>query len=100
MSGLVLNVLTYQVSGTVLLNGATPTSTCSSADRATVRFEDAVRGYVFAYTIPCPPGGGASGAPFTFSGAIFPGSYRVTVTGGLSNLPTQSYVAVWTLVVP
>ena len=69
--------------------------------RATVRFTDSVKGYAFSYDVPCPTvGGGASGAPFTFSGAIFPGTYRVTVAGGLSNLPTVQYVAITTLVVP
>ena len=52
-----------------------------------------MKGYTFLYDVPCPTvGGGASGAPFTFSGAIFPGTYRVTVAGGLSNLPTVQYV--------
>ncbi|MBM4782930.1 MAG: hypothetical protein GQE15_35070, partial [Archangiaceae bacterium] len=95
-----LNVITFQAAGTVLLNGATPTSSCTSASRATVRFTDSVKGYAFSFDVPCPVGGGASGAPFTFSGLLFPGRYLVTVAGGLSNLPTQQYVAVTTLVVP
>ncbi|MBL8921430.1 MAG: hypothetical protein JNJ54_21400, partial [Myxococcaceae bacterium] len=95
-----LNVLTYQAGGTVLLNGLTPTSTCLSASRATVRFADAARGYTFDYVIPCPSGGGAAGTPFTFSGPIFPGRYLVTVAGNVSTLPTQQYVAVTALVVP
>ena len=100
VTGQTLNVITYQAGGTVLLNGATPTSSCSSVSRATVRFTDSVKGYSFSYDVPCPNGGGASGAPFTFTGAIFPGRYLVTVAGGLSNLPTQQYVAITTLVVP
>ncbi|MDP1914740.1 MAG: hypothetical protein Q8L14_00755 [Myxococcales bacterium] len=92
LSGLILNVLTFQATGTVLLNGMTPTSACSSAVRATVRFTEAAKGYSFAYDVPCPPGGGATGAPFTFSGAIYPGTYRVTVSGGFSNMPSQSFV--------
>ena len=31
--------------------------------------------------------------PFTFSGTVYPGTYRITVTGGLSSLPGASYVA-------
>lgn len=40
--------------------------------------------------------------PFTFSGTVYPGTYKVSVSGGSStNLPVGSpYVAIAALVVP
>jgi hypothetical protein len=83
-----LDVRTFTASGTVTMNGAMPTSTCSSSARATVRLVDAVRGYDISIPVPC----NGANTPFTFSGTVFPGTYRVTVSGGLSSLPGAPYV--------
>ncbi len=97
LSNVTLNVQAISIAGTVTLNGAQPTSTCSSADRAIVRFEDASRGYTFNISVPCNGGSSA----FTFSGSVYPGTYRVSVIGGLSNLPQGTpYMAIAALAVP
>jgi hypothetical protein len=83
------DVIVYDVNGTVLRNGIQPTSPCSSADRATVKFDDAARDYHFSFPVPC---NGAT-TPFAWTGVVFPGTYRITVTGGYSNLPPQPFVA-------
>ncbi len=78
-------VKTLPVSGGVTMDGAQPTSTCAgpSAARAAVLFEDAQQGYAFTLPVPCP----SQATPFTFEGALFPGTYRVSVRGGASALP-------------
>jgi hypothetical protein len=53
-----------------------------------VRLVDAVRGYDISIPVPC----NGANTPFTFSGTVFPGTYRVTVSGGLSSLPGAPYV--------
>ena len=87
-AGLVFDVRTVAVSGLVLQNGAMPTSTCSSSARATVRFVDTRRNYDISIPVPC----NGANTPFTFSGSVYPGTYRVTVAGGLSSLPGAPYV--------
>ncbi|MBI3185675.1 MAG: hypothetical protein HYZ28_26345 [Myxococcales bacterium] len=92
-SGLTLNVVQapkVSVSGVVTLNGAQPTSNCSTSDRATVYFKSAANpNYDASIAVPC---NGAT-TPFTFSGQVYPSTYEVSVRGGLSNLPS------WTVVV-
>ena len=85
------------MSGTVTLNGAQPTSTCNNSDRAMVNFDDATNGYHIGIPVPC---NGAT-SPFTFTGSVYPGTYRVSVAGGFSSLPQGSpYAAVSALAVP
>ncbi len=95
VSGLAYDVKTYAVSGVVTMNGAIPTSSCTSSDRATVTLTDAANGYTFAIPVPC---NGAT-TPYTFSGFVYPGTYLATVTGGNSTLPKAPYVAQKSLVV-
>ena len=87
-----LDIKTAQVAGTVTLNGAVPTSSCptgSSASKAAVHLSDAKQGYRFDFAIPC------SQADYGWSGAVYPGTYAVTVDdgSGYSNLPHATYVA-------
>ncbi|MBL8956965.1 MAG: hypothetical protein JNK82_39700 [Myxococcaceae bacterium] len=88
VTGLAFDVRTHTVSGTVTQNGMVPTGgTCSSSPRGYVVLTDAAQGYRFTLDIPC------MGAPATFSGAVFPGTYKVTVGGNSANgssLPPQA----------
>ncbi|MBL8950189.1 MAG: hypothetical protein JNK82_05395, partial [Myxococcaceae bacterium] len=85
---LALNVRTFNVSGTVTQNGMVPTGgTCTSSPRGYVNLVDAAQGYSFSFPIPC------MGSPATFGGAVYPGTYRVTVAGNSANgssLPAQA----------
>jgi hypothetical protein len=89
-----INVQTVNVAGTVTLNGAAPTTlpSCNPSPataKASVHLVDVGRGYSFDLPVPC------SAATFTWSGVVFPGTYKVTVTGdsNYSSLPAQSFVA-------
>ncbi len=89
-----IDVKTVSVSGTVTLNGAAPSTlpSCNpspSTAKATVHLADVARGYSFDLPVPC------SASTFTWSGVVFPGSYKVTVTGdsNYSSLPSQGFVA-------
>ncbi len=89
-----IDVKTVNVSGTVTLNGAAPSTlpSCNpspSTAKATVHLVDPGRGYSFDLPVPC------SASTFTWSGVVFPGTYKVTVTGdsNYSSLPAQSFVA-------
>jgi hypothetical protein len=101
MPSLAVDVKTVPVSGTVTLNGAAPADGpgCTGnpmGQKALVVFTDVGRGQEISLPIPCSPAG------YAFSGALFPGSYRVTVAApnaALSNLPA-SYVAIPRLLVP
>jgi hypothetical protein len=88
-SNLGFNLETHAVSGTVTMNGAIPSATCNSADRGTVHFVDSAQNYSFAIGIPC----NGRTTPFTFSGHVYPGTYRVSVSGSsYSDLPSQKYL--------
>jgi hypothetical protein len=94
VSNQTLDVKTVTVAGTITLNGAvpTPSSFCasnSSATQATVQLADATNGYAFSFTTPC------SSTTFAWTGTVFPGSYRVTVSGdpSYSTLPNAGFVA-------
>jgi hypothetical protein len=89
VSGLVLDVKTIDVSGVVTYNGAQPTSSCTSGDRAEVMFHETTQGYSFSIPVPCD----GANAPFNFSGKAFPGTYRLSVRNKSSNLPVIDYVA-------
>jgi hypothetical protein len=88
-----LDVKTANIGGTITLNGATPTSdpACTSSPtttKAIVRLSNDKLGYSFDLDVPC------SSSTFAWSGAIFPGTYDVSVAGAnYSNLPTQPFVA-------
>lgn len=95
VSGQTLDVKTVNVSGTITLNGMTPppSANCTAtptATQATVTLADAQHGYGFSFPVLC------SSATLAWSGVVFPGSYRVSVTGGSSfytTLPAQSFTA-------
>jgi hypothetical protein len=85
------------VSGVVTLNGAQPTSQCTSSSRATVQFRSALNPNLNAdLDVPCD---GATTA-FHFAGSLYPGDYAVSVKGGDSNLPGWSVAVVDLLRVP
>ncbi len=109
VSNLVLDVKAYAVSGRATLNGANPASTSTSCTvgtggtsfgRGKVYLRDAAQGVAIEFPLE-----GCATTAATFSGTVFPGTYRVTVTGDwvgydLSDLPNQEYVAVAQLRVP
>ncbi|MDB4970025.1 MAG: hypothetical protein JWN44_5714 [Myxococcales bacterium] len=89
-----IDVKTVSVAGVVTLNGAAPATlpSCNpnpTASKATVHLVDVARGYSFDLPVPC------STTSFAWSGVIFPGTYKVTVTGdsNYSSLPIDSFVA-------
>ena len=84
---LALDVRTHRVAGVVTMNGAPPTSSCGSVDRAYVDFFEPTLGYNHTIIVPC---NGAT-SPFTFDGFIYPGSYTVKVRGRSSTLPAEAY---------
>ena len=56
--------------------------------KAVVRLTNATLGYAFDFQVPC------SSSTFAWSGQVFPGTYKVTVSGSnYSNLPTEAFVA-------
>lgn len=82
VTGQVLDVRTATAEGRITLNGITPTSTCATSSPATVTFLETNRGYLFSLPVPCSPA-------FTFAATLYPGTYRVSVSGNTnSNLPT------------
>ena len=89
-----IDVKTVNVSGTVTLNGAAATTlpSCNSSQasaKATVHLVDSARGYQFDLPVPC------SAANFAWTGVVFPGTYKVIVSGdsNYSSLPSQGFVA-------
>ncbi|HWE29106.1 MAG TPA: hypothetical protein VHB97_13955 [Polyangia bacterium] len=87
-----LDIKTVHAAGTVTLDGAAPTSTCptgSTYSKAAVHLTDKKQGYRFDFAVPC------SQSDFSWTGAVYPGNYAVTVDGGsgYSNLPLQAYLA-------
>ncbi len=94
VAGIVLDVQTLNVSGSVTLNEQTPQVTAACASNypyqaATVAFRETTHGYSFSATIGCTDPG------FTWSKVVFPGTYEVTVGGNgtSSNLPATNYIA-------
>ncbi len=87
VANLAYDVHTVTVSGTVLMNGATPLATSCSypSHGATVTLKDDAQGYSFSLNATCP----TSGA-WTFSGPVYPGTYDVAVSGYASVLPGQA----------
>lgn len=80
-TGLVLNVDAVNVTGGVTLNGVPLVKTCSSASPATIIFEEINLGYQLSLNALCD-------ATASFSGTVYPGTYKVSVKGTtFSNLP-------------
>jgi len=90
------DVLTRNVCGTLTVDGAQPTSACGSSDRATVQYDDNARNYHFNFIVPCT----GTASPFNYTGTLYPGVYRVSVTGGYSNIPPQPYLEASALTIP
>jgi hypothetical protein len=87
-SNVALNVQSVTVSGTVTVNGAAPVATVSCNDDygiAEVTFIETTYGYEFTAIVPC--------ANNAWTATVYPGTYKVSVTGEYSNLPTAAYVA-------
>ena len=89
---------TVTVAGTVTLNGALPAISSSCAEfgaAATVNFIETSSGDSFTAYVPC------NSTTFAFSESVFPGTYRVTVSGGEgSNIPSAGYLEASALQVP
>ena len=93
LSGQALDVKTVSVGGSLTLNGAAPSTTTAcnpspTATKANVQFFDATSGYQFEVPVAC------SAADFSWTGAIYPGTYRIAVAGasGYSNLPSEGFL--------
>ena len=103
-----LNVQTFEVSGQLTFNGQTPklNSYCrnlSGYRAARVFFNEISYGYSFTFTIYCKD---VQSGTFTFKGKVFPGTYKVSASGGTysstptTDMPTISQVLVEKLKVP
>jgi hypothetical protein len=110
ISNLTLAEAGYTVSGTVTVNGATPSRSAAycavsgnvNDSLGVVTFTDPVRGYSTAYTMTCT----TTASGFTFSVVLPPGTYDVRVTRGTYatqagvNLLGVDYLAAAKLRVP
>jgi hypothetical protein len=94
---------TIPVSGFVTLNGANPVSSAtltncvlenSAVNRGRVSLTETTTGAGFGGLLQ-----GCTNTTATFSMTVVPGTYKVTVNGGASNIPTQPYTADSALVV-
>jgi hypothetical protein len=95
-SGKVLDVKTVRFAGKITLNGADPANgpDCArrpASEKARVTLSDSSTGSSFSLPLSC------SDAGFTYSGTIYPGTYRVSVQGSsdgykYSDLPLQPFV--------
>ncbi len=93
-----LDLRTFDVGGTLTIDGADPvryaTTRCDDSSpsdgRAAIRFNDLIRGQVFVF-----PTTGCTGRA-SFRGAVYPGTYRVTVErpSGVAGLPSEGSVPV------
>lgn len=89
----VLDAKVVTVSGSVLLNGAAPMNTgnCpASGTKGSVVFRDAAKYVELRADIPCGT------TAFTYSAAVYPGTYSVRVDGDgyYSNLPSNPILVV------
>jgi hypothetical protein len=94
VTGTALDVKTVNDAGTITLDSAPPaTSTpCTNnpnATKAQVTLTDSADGYSFTLPVAC------SSSTFAWIGAIYPGTYKVMVSGQqvYSNVPTQPFLA-------
>jgi hypothetical protein len=100
-ANLAFDVKTSPVSGTVTLNGANPVSNSSNcgmapADaRGDVILTETTQGYRFTPVLQ-----GCTNTTATFSTAVYPGTYEVTVGGFYSDLPYPAYVGVPMVTIP
>src|SRR6185503_10053246 len=82
-----LDIKTVNAAGTITLNGAAPTASCPAVSaaytKAVVHLSDKKSGYHFDIPVGCDQ------TDWAWSGAVFPGTYAVSVDGGdgYSNLP-------------
>lgn len=91
-TALAYDLLTHRVSGTVTLDGASPTqnATCRAGiTRGAVGFASTTSSERIGLRIACDAAN--PGSPFSFSGEVYPGTYAIEVTGGDSNLPRMTY---------
>ena len=97
-------VMTYALSGTVTLNGASllsNTTSCSVVGdytyypRGTVVFTERTKGYVFSADLQ-----GCTNTTATFSMDVLAGIYEVTVLGTNSDLPQAADLTVSMQAVP
>jgi hypothetical protein len=102
VANLAFDVKTTPVSGAVTLNGANPvsnSSSCALTDashrRGAVTLVETTQGYSFSASLQ----GCTNTTAATFSTAVYPGTYEVTVSGDYSDLPGLAYVASSALVV-
>ena len=102
-ANLTFDVKAFPVSGTVTLNGANPvssTTSCYSSSAGTnyprgqVTLTDTAHGVSFTADLQ-----GCTNTTATFSTTVFPGTYKVWVSGQYSNLPGDSYLAINALVI-
>jgi hypothetical protein len=94
-SGINLDVLTTNVAGKLTLNGMQPSTTTAcnanpNSHKATVELFNIDHGTTFSLPVLC------SSVDFSFNGVVFPGAYRISVSGagGFSSLPKNTYLAV------
>ncbi len=93
-SNIAVDVPTHTIAGNITVNGAMPTlnSECSSypsETTANVSLVETTHGYSFDLSSLC------SDPAFGFSGTIYPGTYRISISGtSWSNVPQASYTAV------
>jgi len=78
---------TREVDGTITTNGQPAgVINCQGGNAAQVTFEELDRGYLFPVDIPCS----SAGPGLPWSTMLFPGTYRVSVSGfNGTNLPTD-----------
>jgi len=91
-----LDVVTHTVAGSITLNGAQPTTTCSGSTtiKASITFESTRTGAVITQDVTCSSG------TFNYSVALPQDIYRVTVRGvhattplDRTNLPSTPFIA-------
>jgi hypothetical protein len=88
---LAFDVKTLAAGGTVTVNGSAPISS-SSSGYATITFTEPTLGYVTTLYANCSAPVG-SPCPLSFSGFLYPGTYKVTVHGTyMSSLPGADYI--------
>jgi hypothetical protein len=101
-SGLVFDVATYPVGGTITHDGAVPADAegCANSPdsaKAVVQLYEIGRGYNFQLRVPC------NAATYAFGGEVYPGTYRVSVWGTdpyWTHLPQSPYVVISRIAIP
>ncbi len=102
IANLAFDLKTSPVSGSVTLNGANPVSNSTNCAvtatdttaRGTVTLKETTTSVSFTTILQ-----GCTDTAATFSTAVYPGTYKVTVSGFSSDIPRAAYVASSALVV-